>query len=107
VPLGGSARIRCGTLPRAADDWCYYLCCSLKMASGGGGRMDVIRIVNGSDRDLDILAAFNQQLIEDTKHDNGMTVDQLRDRMRTFIHTDYRAYLFMHHQVAIGYALVD
>ncbi|MDQ0060094.1 GNAT family N-acetyltransferase [Paenibacillus harenae] len=59
------------------------------------------------DDDLDLLAALNKQLIEDEKHDNKMDLDQLKERMRGFIHTTYTAYLFEQNGDVKGYALVD
>lgn len=59
------------------------------------------------DEDLDLLAILNKQLIEDEKHDNKMNVDQLKVRMKGFIHSDYQAYLFEEGSKTIGYALVD
>lgn len=54
-----------------------------------------LAIVECTDNDLDQLALMNKQLIEDEKHDNPMNVDQLRVRMRDFLHTDYKAYIFV------------
>ncbi|MOA53967.1 Acetyltransferase (GNAT) family protein [compost metagenome] len=36
-----------------------------------------------------------------------MTIDQLKERMKTFIHTDYIAYTFEEYDQVIGYALVN
>lgn len=60
-----------------------------------------------TDDDLDLLASLNKQLIEDERHDNTMTIDQLKERMRGFIHADYKAYLFTENGETKGYALVD
>ncbi|NSW92426.1 MAG: GNAT family N-acetyltransferase [Firmicutes bacterium] len=60
-----------------------------------------------SDEELDLLAILNKQLIEDEKHDNKMNIEQLRERMKGFIHTDYVAYLFERNSETIGYALID
>jgi ribosomal protein S18 acetylase RimI-like enzyme len=60
-----------------------------------------------SDEDLDLLAVLNKQLIEDEQNDNSMTAKQLKERLRTFIHGDYKAYLFEERGETIGYALVD
>ena len=59
------------------------------------------------DADLDILALLNKQLIEDEKHDNKMDMEQLKERMRLFINTDYKAYLFKNNEAVIGYALAN
>ncbi|MFM9278758.1 GNAT family N-acetyltransferase [Paenibacillus jiagnxiensis] len=60
-----------------------------------------------SDEDLDLLAVLNKQLIEDEQNDNSMTAKQLKERLRTFIHGGYKAYLFEERGETIGYALVD
>lgn len=66
-----------------------------------------IAIILCTDDDLDRLALMNKQLIEDEKHDNPMNADQLRVRMRDFIHTDYKAYKFVEQDAVVGYALVN
>jgi len=40
--------------------------------------------------DLELLAILNKQLIEDERHDNPMTADQLRARISEFIRTNTR-----------------
>ncbi|WP_240422006.1 GNAT family N-acetyltransferase [Paenibacillus periandrae] len=60
-----------------------------------------------SDDDLDFLAVLNKQLIEDEQHDNKMNTEQLKERMRSFINSDYKAYKFEEHGENIGYALVN
>lgn len=60
-----------------------------------------------SNEDLDLLAALNKQLIEDERHDNRMTVKQLKERMEGFISTDYKAYLFKENGETKGYALIN
>ncbi|WP_284646238.1 GNAT family N-acetyltransferase [Paenibacillus silviterrae] len=60
-----------------------------------------------SDEDLDLLSLLNKQLIEDENHDNPMNLEQLKDRMRGFISTDYIAYAFEVTGETIGYALVN
>ncbi|WP_151736387.1 GNAT family N-acetyltransferase ['Paenibacillus yunnanensis' Narsing Rao et al. 2020] len=57
--------------------------------------------------DLDLLAALNKQLIEDEQHDNPLNVAGLKERMRGFLETDYRAYKFMAGPAVAGYALVN
>lgn len=61
----------------------------------------------GLDDDLELLAVLNKQLIEDEKHDNKMDLNQLKERMRAFIHSNYTAYLFLQNGDVKGYALVD
>lgn len=56
---------------------------------------------------LDLLAELNKQLIEDEKHDNPMSLAQLKERMRAFLQTDYKAYLFVEQNEVRGYALVN
>lgn len=69
--------------------------------------MEEIQIRVCSEEDLDLLAILNKQLIEDEQHDNKMNVEQLRERMKGFINTDYEAYLFEKGPKTIGYALVN
>ncbi len=64
-------------------------------------------IIKCTDNDLNQLALMNKQLIEDEKHDNPMNVDQLKVRMRDFLHTDYKAYKFVAGDDVVGYALVN
>ena len=69
--------------------------------------MKTINLCSCTETDLDMLALFNKQLIEDEKHDNEMSIDQLKERMRHFLYTGYKAYLFNCTGKIIGYALVD
>jgi GNAT superfamily N-acetyltransferase len=69
--------------------------------------VEEFKIRIASDEDLDLLAVFNQQLIEDEKHDNKMNIEQLRERMKEFLHSEYKAYLFEDDSKTIGYALVN
>lgn len=55
--------------------------------------------------DLDILAEWNHQLIQDEGHRNPMTVSQLRDRMRQWLSGDYTAVIFDKDGESIAYAL--
>ena len=56
---------------------------------------------------LDMLAEMNKQLIEDEQHDNTMSLDELKNRMKDLIRNDYEAYLFLSEEVIKGYALVN
>lgn len=47
-----------------------------------------------NDSDLDLLAIWNKQLIEDEGHDNSMTVAQLRERMSDWLQGDYQVVVF-------------
>lgn len=55
--------------------------------------------------DLDLLAEWNHQLIQDEAHRNPMTVSQLRDRMQEWISTDYSAIIFNQNGEPVAYAL--
>ncbi|MBO9608838.1 MAG: GNAT family N-acetyltransferase [Paenibacillaceae bacterium] len=59
-----------------------------------------------TDGDLPLLAALNKQLIEDERHDNPMNVEQLAARMKAWIDSEYRAYLFETGGQVVGYALI-
>jgi predicted acetyltransferase len=60
-----------------------------------------------SEKDLDELAALNKELIQDEGHDNLMNLEQLKERMRGFINTTYKAYIFVVAGGTGGYALID
>jgi GNAT superfamily N-acetyltransferase len=48
-----------------------------------------------SESDIGLLADWNRQLIQDERHRNDMTVDQLAERMRNWLKKgEYRAILF-------------
>jgi L-amino acid N-acyltransferase YncA len=59
------------------------------------------------DGDLDLLAYFNKQLIEDEKHENKMNLEQLKARMSSFIRSEYKAYIFESKGEVVGYALIN
>ena len=69
--------------------------------------MKTLAVETAAEKDLHTLAELNRQLIEDEGHDNPMNVEQLRERMREFLRTDYAAYLFREGEAVRGYALVD
>jgi GNAT superfamily N-acetyltransferase len=55
--------------------------------------------------DSRLLAELNHQLIADEGHRNPMDVDQLEQRMRGWLESEYRALLFYRDASAIAYAL--
>jgi hypothetical protein len=58
--------------------------------------------------DAEELAVMNKQLIEDEKHDNPMTMPELKERMAGFLSGDYDALFCVDENAAIlGYALVN
>lgn len=69
--------------------------------------MGSISARRASDDDLDALAVMNRQLIEDEGHENDMSLEQLRARMRGFVRSDYEAYVFEEDEAVVGYALVN
>ncbi|WP_127492616.1 GNAT family N-acetyltransferase [Paenibacillus glycanilyticus] len=69
--------------------------------------MSELTIRIGCEADWELLAGMNKQLIEDERHDNTMTVSELKERMRHFMGTAYKAYLFEQGNALVGYALVD
>lgn len=56
--------------------------------------------------DIHQLAVLNKQLIDDEKSDNPMNIDELEERMLSFLNTEYDAYFFILSEKIIGYALV-
>ena len=65
-----------------------------------------MRIISCSMEDISSLALMNKHLIEDEGSDNPMNVEELADRMRGFLSSDYNAYFFAEDGITIGYALI-
>ena len=59
----------------------------------------------GSERDLDLLAEWNHQLIRDEGHRNPMSIGQLRERMKGWLEGDYRVVVFGMGSDLVAYAL--
>ena len=55
--------------------------------------------------DVAVLAALNEQLIEDERHRNRRTVAELQERMAGWLAGEYGATLFFEGSEVIGYAL--
>ena len=66
-----------------------------------------MKIKTCTNKDLKLLATLNKQLIEDEKHDNKMNLKELEERMKNFIQSDYKAYLFYDEKNVYGYALIN
>ena len=66
-----------------------------------------MRIEKCTYKDIDKLTKLNKQLIEDEMSDNTMSIEELKNRMKTFLDTDYEAYFFKIESEVIGYALVN
>jgi GNAT superfamily N-acetyltransferase len=58
-----------------------------------------------AESDLDLLAEWNHQLIQDEGHRNPMTVPQLRDRMKGWLEGEYTALLFLIDGEPVAYGL--
>ena len=58
-----------------------------------------------SDEDLDLLAEWNHQLIQDEGHRNPMTVPELRERMKGWLVSEYKAVVFREYMEPVAYAL--
>ena len=54
-----------------------------------------------------MLAKMNKELIEDEKSNNPMTLEELEGRMKTFLETEYKGYLFKNEEEVVGYALLN
>jgi GNAT superfamily N-acetyltransferase len=52
-----------------------------------------------------LLAAYNQQLIQDEGHRNSMSVPKLEERMRNWLSTNYTAVLFEQNHETVAYVL--
>jgi len=55
--------------------------------------------------DLPILAIFNKRLIEDEKYPNPMNIEQLEERMKNWLETEYTAYVIKNEDDILGYCL--
>jgi RimJ/RimL family protein N-acetyltransferase len=67
----------------------------------------MIEIINCTDKDIELLAKMNKQLIEDEKANNLMNIFQLENRMKDFLNNGYEAFFFKDDERIIGYALCD
>ena len=54
-----------------------------------------MNIIPANPTDVETLAVLNKRLIEDEKHPNPMTVDQLAKRMSVWLQAEYCGYLGM------------
>lgn len=70
------------------------------------GEYNYMEIKKCTLKDASNLALLNKQLIEDEKSSNAMSIEQLTERMITFLQTEYDAYYFIVKNNIIGYALV-
>jgi ribosomal protein S18 acetylase RimI-like enzyme len=59
----------------------------------------------GTNGDLDLLAEWNHQLIQDEGHRNAMSVPQLRERMKGWLEAEYKAVIFDVGPAPVAYAL--
>lgn len=73
----------------------------------GAASLTDIQLKPCSYEDLNLLAVLNKQLIEDEGHDNPMNTEQLKQRMKLFLDSDYCGWLFLSGGKAVGYALVN
>jgi GNAT superfamily N-acetyltransferase len=58
-----------------------------------------------SEQDLDLLAEWNHQLIQDEGHRNPMAIPELKQRMRNWIAAEYKAVVFLVDNVPVAYGL--
>ena len=58
-----------------------------------------------TDRDLDLLAQWNHELVCDEGHRCQMAVPELRERMRAWLKNEYRAVIFLVDGEPAAYAL--
>ena len=56
--------------------------------------------------DAPLLAKMNGQLLVDEGHRLRLTGPELEDRMRAWLQGEYKAAIFSHDEVNIGYALI-
>jgi GNAT superfamily N-acetyltransferase len=58
-----------------------------------------------TERDCQLLAQLNQQLIRDEGHRNSMTISELEERMRGWLIGEYAAVVFEQNDAVVAYAL--
>jgi GNAT superfamily N-acetyltransferase len=64
-----------------------------------------IKFRAAGERDCALLAGLNQQLIRDEGHRNKMTMDELEDRMRKWLASEYKAVIFEMEGWVVAYVL--
>ena len=64
-----------------------------------------MEIVRAELTDAETLAGLNQHLIEDEGHPNSMNRDQLAQRMKEWLKTDYICYMVKHNGRIVAYCL--
>lgn len=64
-----------------------------------------MEIVRAELSDVKILAELNRRLNEDQKHPPWMNMDQLSQRMKTWLENEYVCYLAKENESIIGYCL--
>jgi RimJ/RimL family protein N-acetyltransferase len=67
----------------------------------------MVVIIGCTNKDVELLANMNKQLIEDEKANNLMDISQLENRMKGFLNNGYKAFFFINDKKIIGYALCD
>ena len=67
--------------------------------------MTILSYRNCTAADSELLARLNQALIRDEGHRNKMTLDELGQRMRSWLHGEYEAIVFESGPEIIGYIL--
>lgn len=55
--------------------------------------------------DAALIAQMNQQLIRDTIHRNPMSIEELENRMISWLRNESKAFLFFKDETPVGYAL--
>ena len=58
-----------------------------------------------TNKDLDLLAEWNHELIRDENHRNSMTKPELRERIKEWLSGEYKAVLFCVESDPVAYAL--
>ena len=60
---------------------------------------------HAAEKDLGLLADWNQQLMADEGHRNSMTAEQLTERMKGWLQGEYQAVVFAMDGAPVGYVL--
>lgn len=64
-----------------------------------------MKIITATLADVETLAKLNKRLIENEQHPNPMNIDQLAERMSSWLQAEYRGYLALVDNQVVAYCL--
>ncbi len=65
----------------------------------------MLRCRSAGESELELLAKWNHQLIEDEGHRNPMSEEELKSRMKDWLNGSYKCLVFDHAEKDVGYLL--